>query len=518
MSKALDRKWELVLIVLILSVCLIKTYLLFFRLYPIFTPDSNLFPGTPEFEGTQEVGGYEGYADFMLQNRNIFAREEYAASAMQMTYMRNLGYPVLIALSKLIFGVSWSSALVVLQCTFSGVVSFFVYRMARMFCFSPIVSLFLWAVYVFGVSFISDFRITTDSAYTGFFILSVYSLYRSFTVEKHLFLPYLILSSFFYLCSFLLREASLYLSVSLVPLFIYFVYQKCEGEKFILKRMITALGVFLVPVLLVSLLMSLQSYQQTGRYIAIFGQQTALFVKPIELEATGKVDVWQYLSDTERDVAKSAVQHNTLFEIHKLNRMLHEKLSLKPDQILDLGKKLYFRLWVNHPLDMFSISFQPGEIFTFLSGVWMPFFFSPDVLNKFNFYGAVHLVDVNLAEGSIQWHNRLANFVSIKDYLFNFTYSLSWLVSVYFGFCFMIAPLILKMREKFVGVDRLYLLISCWGTVGILYSIYAIVHFEVRYLYPVFPLFLIVSFEAGRQFIGMLSCFHFKDKWLVSKE
>src|SRR6516162_8135438 len=120
--------------------------------------------------------GYNAYADAILDRGRAFVPVVWGAEAIPLFIFRFPGYPVVLAGAKLVSGGHYAFVTVILQCIFTGVAVYLIYRVVERLFLSSRAALLVVAFYIFSESMLYDNSILSDSIYASLFNIVLFGL------------------------------------------------------------------------------------------------------------------------------------------------------------------------------------------------------------------------------------------------------------------------------------------------------------------------------------------------------
>jgi hypothetical protein len=440
-----------------------------------------------------DTGGYLGYADFILEQGNIFAKEKFGLAAIQTTYFRMFGYPVFIAISKILFGDFWPKGLVILQFLISAVASFYVYRFSRLLNLSKGFSLFVCFSYATGAGLVFDFSILTDSFFASFLVMALFYAVRSVSKERHIAYRDLFLSTFFLICCLLLREGAFVLSLCFMPWFILGALKETGGFFMGSVRFVKLCISFYAPLITIVIFLQMWNHSFSGYYFLATGMQAVYFQRPIELVYDGLLSpgMMDYLPNDYQSAAEAVFKKFVFYEIIHFNDLLYKNFDLNAIQILEIGKHFYMKLWMAEPGLMFLGVLKKMKFLLFLEQSFRPLGFFKDLSKYTDYFTWVSFRNLRL--GKITGAD-----ISVGTYLLYVGNMLTQAFSLCVGFAFVGLPLVTWYAFARGLIKRIDVLnhLSLWFTVWIFYGVYALIHVEIRYMIAIIPLMFIGGIRA----------------------
>jgi hypothetical protein len=300
----------------------------------------------PNFQ--PDSGGYVDIANFIVAGR--LNDPALAGGIFPPTLFRIMGYPALIALTKIIAGDLWPWLMVALQFAFSFVATVAIYRTARAFGLDFWARFAAAALQATGLPLLLDQAILTDSLCSSLITFALcgiaIAVLRGRGVVAASAGAGLLLA-----LVFLMREATIFMAVGFVPLAIAAAVVSKPLHPRRLK--VAVLICLLLPVLAVHRAYAEWGRSRVGVPIVTSAAQTALIQTLVE---ASRNDPEIFSGDTPLDrVARETIRNHDFFEVRDINKRLFEEHRLNAVQIASDAYAAYFRAWREHPRAMFGI-------------------------------------------------------------------------------------------------------------------------------------------------------------------
>jgi hypothetical protein len=213
----------------------------------------------------------EQYADLILGGWSWLYDARIHETAIPPELWKLPGYPLLIALAKLIAGEHWSWLLIGLQSTISFIAGFYVRRLALVLGLSSATAVLALLMYEFSVPASTDDLILADSLYTSASTIILCQFGSLIITRDSPPLRYVLSAGFAVLACLLIRE-----------IFIYFVFLFALSFAFPLRaknlrysRVALILCIFCLPTVLGSIGLVAWNKYRTGSFLITSGGQTA---------------------------------------------------------------------------------------------------------------------------------------------------------------------------------------------------------------------------------------------------
>jgi hypothetical protein len=408
--------------------------------------------------------GYEKYADAILSG--AFRHVDLATDPMPVTLTRMIGYPAVIAATKILAGRDWTWAVVLFQFAVSLCATTMVYRLARAFRLGVWLSLGVVAAQATAMQFVVDQAVLTDSL-TGSTttiatcILGLIGLRRTATP-----LPVYLGAGALIAVAFLIRDVIAFFAIGLVPLAA--AAALVEHSR---ARQLSACALVFLPLIATHFAYTEWNRVRIGAAVATSISQTALFGALVE--AT-RYDDTIFSGSTPIDEVGRSVQKimdagQAGYEAQS-SILLHRDYGWDAVRINHEVTLAYLRAWRDHPRAMiFHIFHHISE--TELHQAVRPVETVRDVLLWTT--GSIH----DFASERVV---RDGNWWMILPVIANW---LSMTASVVVFLAFLVVTPIRLAREGWNAETSVSVGIWCFYlAVG---GLYATVHLEPRYLTPV---------------------------------
>ena len=311
---------------------------------------------------------YFKFADIILNSTKWLHQLDFSNGSSHdgltdVTTYRTIGYPLIIALFKWCFNDLYVNAILIFQILLWCYSSFIFGNFLEEFGFTKFSKWIFILSYLTGWGFITQFQFQTDAVYTSIFTILIIYCARLILREQIYTSAKLLKCGVLLLSCFLIREATLQISLIFISLFLVNIKTTISKNEF--KKMIVSMAVFYMPLIAFVLAQSFWNcYRSGGEFFITLGTRTAIAV-PIEhaIELDQKVLQNSVLFDDE---AKNIIYSNHKkmndlyvkkfnFDVNKWYQLLDviidmkKKYSLTECAIDKLIKKEYFRLWMEHP-------------------------------------------------------------------------------------------------------------------------------------------------------------------------
>jgi hypothetical protein len=211
------------------------------------------------------------YADLMLAGWSWLFGARIHELAIPPELWKPPGYPILMALAKLIAGAHWAWFLIALQSTASFLAGFYVRRLALALGLSSGTAVVAFLLYEFSVPASTDVLILADGLYGSISTMILCRLSTLLITRDQLPLRSVLIAATGMLVCLLIREIFVYF-VILFAVALAFPLWKKHGK---LSRVALVLGVFCLPTLLGGLTMAAWNKYRTGSFLTTSGGQTA---------------------------------------------------------------------------------------------------------------------------------------------------------------------------------------------------------------------------------------------------
>lgn len=302
---------------------------------------------------TLDGGDYVAYADAILDGS--FRHVDLAANAMPVTANRVIGYPAVIAATKLLAGAHWTWAVVLLQFAASLCATVMVYRLARAFRLGLWAGLGVAAAQATAMQYVVDQAIASDSLCGSVMtiaacILGIRALQRKSTG----FLPF-VTAGVLIAAAFLDRNVIAYMAAGMAPLAI----AAAMTERTPWRRL-AAGGLVFIPLILAHHAYTAWNRTRLGAPVvatiagpALIGAlaeaaryDPTIFAGPTPIDQAG------------RQVLKTVLAGKDGYEVDAAN-ILHRDFGWDAVKIAQQGTTAYLEAWRHHPLAMIRHTLKP---------------------------------------------------------------------------------------------------------------------------------------------------------------
>lgn len=223
------------------------------------------------------------FADIILNESSWLHDAALDDSSVPVTAVRVIGYPVVIAISKLISADYFDYIIIVIQSFVSVSTSYVLFRLGTLLSLNWWAALLGAVLYSNSTILLQDLSILTDSLFSNIFILVISGIGFSWLGRSQPNrLKSLALGTGFAV-AMLLREATLYMA-PFVAVGVFLWSRRCEG----LPRQIGVVMVFLFPVVAVWQGHMTWNEYRTGVAFFTTGGQNVFVMPSIAIEMTGK--------------------------------------------------------------------------------------------------------------------------------------------------------------------------------------------------------------------------------------
>lgn len=427
---------------------------------------------------------YVGYADAILRSREWLV--EGSLYGLDFRTFRSLGYPLFIALSKIISSDHWMSALFAIQLSATLVSCWALYRLAFALTSSTLFGAFVVLAHAFSQLMVLDQSVLADSLNAALLVTAISILGHDLLQRRRMTIARTLLLTSFVTVAFLVREAGAFLQFTIWPMFIAAAF--AGGANWM--RTLALLLVFSAPVFLAK-----QAYQEwnayrTGERFVTLGAATTMFRPVVDL-ARRDVPVYEidrYLNDVSRlpDIADATPgQSYALIRQHLINE--HDMNMVG---VGGYGFELFFEHWFTYPLERARI---------FLRKIDETILFSPVMPFKAHDRLLMTAGAERFYPGSTEALIRVFDF-DVKLIAFLIGLVVARVVSslICAAFLFGVPWVVVRAAIRssvagFVADSRLCFLTTGWMLFLGYLGAYAAVHLEVRYLLPVLPFVTIIG-------------------------
>lgn len=318
-------------------------------------------PDTPE---------YSDFADIILNETAWLHDEGLSDGRHPRTSFRAIGYPLIIALAKVLNATYWPWFIVGLQFSFSLLATVFVYRLAKLMSEKHWVALFAALCHGVGQNVVLDQTIFTNSLNGSLLLILACHMGISILSNRRLSVLEAVALGGVVLICFLIREAGLYLQIFYWPL-VFFWSVRTKANIF---RGVCFVVIFAIPTFVgAEAYKSWNEYRAGERYITT-AARVAMFYPPLHLKWRGiqtistdplLVDMepfadWRNVT-TDHDIIRTRDEYMTRISNHL--RDTHGFSHLDTARFLTA---YFYKNWMDHPLDMLAVTLaniKPKQIF-----------------------------------------------------------------------------------------------------------------------------------------------------------
>lgn len=289
-------------------------------------------------------GSYSDFADLILQDRSWLGDPGLAASATPMTIFRSMGYPLVVAGFRGVFGAGPAHLvlLVLAQIAVSLAVTVLVWRLAVRVLESRGLAGLAAVGHATGIGILYDQMLLSDSLYASLFItcwsVPLIGLLERRRAGGRLLAGLGVLFAF----SCLVRGTGLPFIVFVLPALALWARIGRSG-----RGGVAAVAIFLAPVIATIGTVTAWNHARSGHWLMTTGAQFVM-IQPL-VKAAGRGHA-VFDGDTPIDVvARETLRRYDYPEVVAIVGALFDRYRLDAVASAELHKQVYFRAWRTHP-------------------------------------------------------------------------------------------------------------------------------------------------------------------------
>jgi hypothetical protein len=427
--------------------------------------------------------GYMNFADEIVHQTDWWYYVDINTLWYPPNAFRSIGYPLVLAMGKLI-SPEYANALVVLfQSVLSLLTSYLILRLS--YCLSERfwVAAFCALAHAISQALLVDQSILTDSLNTSLLLIVICMLGRSILQNDKPTFGKMLGVGLLIALAFLVREAGNQLQYLYWSFALFWIYKSTAS----MPKKALLFVCFILPMLVfIQAYKGWNEYRTGERFITTAGQ-TTMFFPALELKVRGinAFENDEYLNDLEPYLEPLDVVPQ-LQNVAVINRHLTEKHGMNSNAKSQYAFKKFFGYWIDHPLGMVQVTLsrlRSKQLFL----DFMPF----ETMLTIDFWST-----------STKPFNKTRDlFEKVRD---EFRYDLlvaylgrniERLISIIITVGFIIGVPVLLVRKikqnggRLSALDQKHVLITLFWLIYVGYTFaFAMVHLEQRYLLPVVPL------------------------------
>lgn len=432
---------------------------------------------------------YLDFARSLFQNHAALYHMDLHSVVTHPTIFRMIGYPAIIGFFQWLIPAGWPYAICGFQIALSVYATCVLCRTCIKLGFSYPWALFATAAFAWTYPLLYDQVILTDSLVASLFVL--------FLCKAHFLLfgsptqPFgsalktgLLLAGCFFI-----RDTTQIQAVVMAPLFVCSILM---GPK--LCR-IKSLAGLLLPLILSFLLYGTWNLARTGNFFITTGAQSS-FLYPVLLLAPSHPEVLAG-DDPVSVTARENFRKFEFMEIWKVNAALFTKYRLSPLDIARLNQRGFSRLWKEHPVLMLKHAVHELQWEILVSP-----FRTLETIRELDESTDPHSnwpsVRRLLERSPSSW--RMHELATIL--LVNLSRGLGLCI-----FLFFLLGVPIQSLRRTPGNDSSFVergvLLSYWLFFLLYVGSFSVVHVELRYLYPVFPVSTCIGVCLLRRYLNL---------------
>lgn len=299
---------------------------------------------------TGDTTAYVGFAKQILSDPDWLLHASFSSDNYlgNLTTIRMVGYPLLLAGSMCLSPDSWDWLIAGFQIIVAVSTTYLLYRVLNEVSGNRVFALVLAMAQAIGVNFALDAAILTDSLCLSLLIVITCLAVRMGHSRRIKPVDLIVIALGFVAC-FMLREASTILGLLWAPA----LWAAFRGAG---RSTIAAASLVIITFL--PMLVAEQGYkawnrQRTGTaFVTTSMQWTLLYPLVIAKRSHPELTIGSPLIDELLGNAIAERQPGFYHEVGVVNRELTEKLGLTPPQIAEEAKRSFVAAWIAHPLVM----------------------------------------------------------------------------------------------------------------------------------------------------------------------
>jgi hypothetical protein len=318
-------------------------------------------------------GSYRQFADLILAGGDWVRDAGLSTDAVPLTLFRSIGYPLLVALFRGVFGTGpvHLYAIVLFQIGVSLGATVLIWHLALALLKCRRAALLAAAGHAGALTILYDQSLLSDSLYASLFIICWAVPLVAFLRHRPMRLAVLAVLGALYGYSCLQRGTGLVFLALVVPAVAAWTWRGAHGW-----RRVAALVAFLVPVALVTGGDMAWNRMRTGHWLMTTGAQYVM-IQPM-MKAAGRGHA---VFDGDTPIDALAAKYLRTYEYGEIGAVvegLFTEYGLDAIQSAELHKKVFVRAWLTHPLAMVQ-----NTLYNFNNSIFLQFF---DPLDTAFFY------------------------------------------------------------------------------------------------------------------------------------
>lgn len=431
--------------------------------------------------------GYIRLADLILTDRSWLTEAGLAESAYPATVFRMLGYPLIIAVAKLVTAGPWQWLVVAVQSVVGLAAGVLVFSAALAVFKSHRAAIVLMLMHGLTFALLLDLCILTDSLYASLLVAIVALLVGGIAGDRKTTASQMLLIGVLAATALLLREGTFYLQLFLWPLILTWLWR----HPISLRDRTVAIGALILPFIIVHSAYSYWNETRTGTAFLTTANQNVMLILPVKAARRG-VPVFD--GDTPLDqLAREHFATNPYFAgVVAINSLLFQDHNMTAVQIAAASRQKYIESWLAEPVGMASTALSDTTTKT-MTDIGHPLI-ALDTLHHW-------ATGEHLWPGNSEMIAAVTGHFHVPSLLILIGKTGFRILSALSVLCALFAPpihMLTHLRRRFS--DRtgeflpsgLALMASLWFYYWGFFGLHVIVHMEVRYMAPiaVWPFFI----------------------------
>lgn len=438
---------------------------------PIFWPDS---------------ADYIHYADRMLRDSSWLDTVGPGNPATPLMILRMIGYPAVIAITKLVAGDGFAPVLIALQCAASVGTTIFLYALARRLFNSNAAAAAIGIVFAISLAVKLDLSVLPDSLFTALFVSLLSGLGMALLDERNLAFGRALAFGVAVAALILLRANGMFVALGILPLALAAI---CLGRDDWRGRALLFAALALPPIATIDAYRTWNDHRAGAKFLSIGGSH--VFLQPLFKMVRAGTNPFGGDSLVDRMVRKHGGAYR-FQDIGPVIGALHREAGLAPHQIARESFAKYRQAARDHPMALAGVAFR-------------------------NYHVKAVLGLINPVTTAVEIHQTVAGkpvfppIGKVIDDPFGMLDARTLPLAVAYGGFGLVSlaafavflfgtPILAAGRWRLVGAtDREAALIAgLWFAYVLVAAMYSAVHLELRYIVSVWPIPTILGLYVWR--------------------